>query len=328
MPHSAGKEISQWVEQARQGSSEAFEIIVGQLSKPLKGYLLTQIRGNEQACEELVQDTWIAVWQELERPADKGGYDPAKGGFYTYVIHRFAKYKALQWIDDRGRRPISLEPETDDTRSGLTRADPDAQPADDLLVAEEEALVRLKAYSEMFRLVFLCGGYPNQQLAFGFSKHILGKQSERAIEGAPEKVADEYGGVTLSLLLEAYWQRYQSESRIVQPEIESLLKESLSPLRKRLPVTVAKLMEKDKASLDQHRPLADRVVAKTCLKDYYQRRKGGHTAAIPDWCYKVEGRVRRVLELGPKACSRCKLRHLQPCVDRAGEDRAFAHQSA
>ena len=111
-------------------------------------------------------------------------------------------------------------------------------------------------------------------------------------------------------------------------ELESRLEESLSPLRKRLPVKVEKLMEKDKASLDQHQPMAGRVVGKTCLKDYYQRRKGGHTAAIPDWCYKVEDRVRRVLDLGPKACSRCKLRHLSPCADPTGADRALANHGA
>ena len=74
--------------------------------------------------------------------------------------------------------------------------------------------------------------------------------------------------------------------------------------------------------------MAGRIVGKTCLKDYYQRRKGGHTAAIPDWCYKVRERVKKVFDTGSKACNRCKLRHLPPCADCAAEDRFFAHQGA
>ncbi|MBU0753712.1 MAG: hypothetical protein KJ645_01140, partial [Planctomycetes bacterium] len=69
----------------------------------------------------------------------------------------------------------------------------------------------------------------------------------------------------------------------------------------------------DSASRKQFQKMLAHRVADTALQDYYAQRRGGYTSAIPDWCYKVEERVRKVLHEGSKACSRCKLRDLPPC---------------
>ena len=114
------------------------------------------------------------------------------------------------------------------------------------------------------------------------------------------------------------------------------LKDHLSPLLLRLPLKVGKLMEMDKASREHFGKLGRHLSGDTCLADYYAERKGGFTAAIPDWSYKVEKRVRQVLGVSDErpmdeslekaagmqgqenkttaACARCKLRHLPPCI--------------
>jgi len=314
------------VEEARRGNRRAFDEIVRELEKPLKGYILGEIRGDDAAADEIAQDTWVAVWEQMHKSPEEGGYDPGKGAFYTFVINRVAKFKIRQWWSEAGSARF---------RAGEAREVPEPADArqlrpDELLIQQEDLRRRHAAFCELFRLTFLCGGYPHQQLAFGFSRHIYGKESDRGIEGAPARVVQDHGAVPLEALVEAYWDDYRKESQIRDSEGLGQLRECLDPVRARLPLRVGELVRLDPASSRELVGVGDRAVGRTQLQDYYSGRAAGAAAAISDWCYQVADRVREVLALTRGTCGRCRLRHVPPCqsatagrsAGTGGEDRA------
>jgi hypothetical protein len=114
------------------------------------------------------------------------------------------------------------------------------------------------------------------------------------------------------------------------------LRSFMMPVEARLRLTVGRLFG-SQASIPPSLKAAARV-GDTCLRNYYTAR--GYQAAIPDWCYKVEARVRSVLGIvqGGRTdehveevltrvegdavsllgCGRCKLRDVPPC---GGDDK-------
>jgi hypothetical protein len=239
---------------------------------PLEGYLLGKIRGDRKAAEDLAQEIWTDVWQDLPRPAAEGGYDPGKGKFYTFVINRFARFKVLQWRESRSRsKTIPLPRGADESHDSPLLPDDSTPPPDRAVEQREELHRKHLAFSELFRLVLLCGGYPHQQLAFGFSKHVLGQRSDRAMEGSPERVDREYGDLPLSRLLEAYWKRYREASCIDDEELIRSLSECLVPVGGRLSLSVEALFQNDHASRKQYGKLLGMQAGGTSLRNYYVR---------------------------------------------------------
>jgi hypothetical protein len=115
----------------------------------------------------------------------------------------------------------------------------------------------------------------------------------------------------LGAVKEAFLRDYASISLLPRERVETFL----SPLDDRLPLHLKELFRNDPGSARQlgDTALLEKQAANTCLKNYYSRR--GASPCISDWCYKVEKRVRDVLQVknGGDVCARCKLRHLPPC---------------
>lgn len=316
------EQVSRLAECARQGDREAFEDLVKRYHGPFKGYILTRTSGDESLAEDALQQVWLDIWRELRKTAEEGGFDADKASFYTYVINRFVKFKVRQIREESTK--MSREGSPVQREDPKMQIDPlggrEASPPEQRLSMTEDLEEQLRVYCELFRILFLCGGYPHQQMAFGFSKHLYGKTNDSTLEGKPERVARENGGLPLETLLREYWELYRAQSSIDDEQILRDLRRSLEPVRDRMAVKVRELTARDKASQKQLEDLLEKTVAATCLHDYYATRRGGFSTAIPGWCFRVEERVRTVLNTGSKACGRCKLRDLRPCSkNRSGK---------
>jgi hypothetical protein len=282
---------------------ESFEKSYEKYHKPLVGYILARISGELSDAEDLAQNVWIEALENINKTPDEGGFDPArKVSFYTYLINRYAKFFVLRYNTASFKKPFYNAP-----------------------ARTNESFFRKSAYSELFRLTFLCGGYPHQQLVFGYSKHIYGKPSERGIEGASAKVVKQKGDLQLNKLLESYWVEYKSLSSLGTDELE-ILSKHIDPVRLRCALTAKELFRRNKKLYDHLEPVWNQSVGSTSIKDYYSSR--GAAASISDWCYRVEERIRTVLGVGSseemvenerkvvikqKTCNRCKLRDAPPC---------------
>jgi hypothetical protein len=267
--------------------------------------------GRQSDAEDIAQEVWLDVSQKNRPSQSEGAYDPDKGAVYTYLVG-FARNKIKQW---RANNPVPVE-----------------QVFGQFNGPQQLQMVS-SAYSKLFSILFICGGYPHEQLSFAFSKHIYGQPSSRAIEGSSEKLDSDHGDTLLNKLLDEYWQGYSSVSQLEEDELEQLLS-YLKPVRTRMELKVKELMSLAPAALKCYENLQDKKVAKTRLRDYYANLRRPFGDVISDWCYGVEDKIRRKLGIpkgtpsddtleratgdgtADKECQRCKLRTVGPCSDR------------
>lgn len=312
------------IQQARRGDRDAFARLVDIYTRPLVGYISVDISGDRKDAEKLAQSVWFKVLEDIQRSPEDGGYDPEKGRFYTYITNRFAKYEALKW-----RHQEQIQEEID------IQADPEQRP-DVILLVKEKRYLEALVYSKLLRLIFLCAGYPHQQLAFGYSRLIYGNKSKgtRMIEGDSRTVDDEHGDKPLKDVADSFWKDYQSQLAIGSAEPDQF-QESLTPLYTRLNLKLATLFELSPPLMNQLSHMRSQYAGSTSLRDYYTDKRG-FQEAIPDWCNKVKNRIRAILDLKSTAesgedvyelatslheippesstCSRCKLRRVPPCA--------------
>ncbi|HAB15011.1 MAG TPA: hypothetical protein DCE44_01035, partial [Verrucomicrobiales bacterium] len=73
----------------------------------------------------------------------------------------------------------------------------------------------------------------------------------------------------------------------------------VASLRQRLNLTVRDLLEYHPRDLERYRHLLDRLVGETSLDDYWAVYEGGFVKAVPDWCNRMQARIRALLGVGP-----------------------------
>ena len=338
---SIDEEIS-LVEEARTRNRQAFERLVQIFQKPLIGFILVRSMADRATAEDIAQEVWCKAWEQIHRTPGENGYDPAKGRFYTFLINYLAIPKVRDWKRNRSKsRERTGIFGTDDGQVLSEPAAPALSSQPDVsLEVEEQLRLTNSAFLELLRLIFLCGGYPHQQFAFAYSKLIYGQPSRRSIEGASEKVHQEHGTTPFKALITAFWDAYKSVSQL-DVETLQIVDCHLEPVRLRLPLEVGEILNFDNASKTRFEKLLSEKAGKTCLNNYYADHKSGFTAAIPDWCYKVEKRIRAILgcekdtssdevlgtimmqqknaAVQPQSCNRCKIKHLPPCSADRGE---------
>jgi DNA-directed RNA polymerase specialized sigma24 family protein len=294
---------------AREGDRAAADRLVRTWQAPLLGWVRSRVGPARADADDIVQQVWLDVFANLGASGEEGGYDPRRSGFLTWLLGRFVRYRVLQWSSERaaGRRTGGLDGAGEPADRGPS-GPVEAAAARDLLAR------RARSYSESFRLLFLCGGYPHQQLAFAFSKLLHGRPSPRAVEGSADVVHQHYGPVPLGPLLDRFWSDYRQELTEADAGTLAGLLAGLEPVRDRLALPVEEVLCGDRASLlccaAESR---SRACGEVRLMDFYAGHARGHTGAIPDWCFKVERRTRALLGGSADPCLRCKLRRLPPC---------------
>ena len=332
---------------AQAGDPEAFNQLVSSFERALKGFILGRIPElMKDDVDDIAQEVWLAVLTRLRLAGGTDAYDPAKGAFYTWLTTCRAKYIVKQWVTRVLRRTSRESPASPDENveertqepAGLEEGHPDA-----IARFEEQLRLRLAVFNEVLRLAFLCGGYPHQQLAFGYSKLLYG----RTVQGDSRKVDAQHGHVPLAPLCEDFWRDYCAAVSL-DAEASRRLSDYLAPVRTRAAMFVEDLFKFSPVLLAQLRAFHGRVAGTLSFRDHYTQR--GFTTAIPDWCDKVARRVRAVLglesdaaleetveelavrgtegPLTPRGCQRCKLRDASPCRERlAAEFRPALTQS-
>ena len=116
------------LERARSGDSGAFRLLVERHSRSVFR-LAYRMTGNEQDAEDVVQDTFLRAWKQIDR------YE-ARSSFSTW-LYRIAANCSLDLIRVRKRRDERQEQTTDDHQGTFaTLAAPD--PAPDRLVYGSE----------------------------------------------------------------------------------------------------------------------------------------------------------------------------------------------
>ena len=324
-------------EEVRSGNHRAFERLFGDCRLRLRGYILSWPGMDEAKAAEVEQDVSTKAWAKLAVPVRSGGFDSTRASFLTWVKRYIARPAVLRALSPAGSgvpgKLVRIGAE--EAALGSELPDGRARPPHELLIASADDRIRSGAYDWLFLCTFRCGGYPHQQLAFAFSKLVYGSSSHRAIEGSPERVDRMHGDTRLAALLEEFWLAYKRESHVFDAEILCRWKGYLKPVRRRLAMTVGDLMRYYPATARQGlAPIRGARVGETCLSDYCASDQARRSAAISDWCDKVEKRVRRVLRIDPgvpgdelpdllgrRACrerfepdcgTRCKLRHACP----------------
>lgn len=289
-----------------------FEELVKKFHRPMVTYCRTRAHDLSSA-EEMVQQTWYRVWRDESEGRGKG-FDPTQGSFFTYVVNRYMKFgppRARQF---------------DSTNIAQLPAVNEKSPAD-ALVLRENAERRLAAFRELFRLLFLCGGYPHEQLAFAWSKHIYAN-SAGAGRGAPKRFDSEQVAKPLTQMTDDYWEAYQSRASLGRAEIATLCG-FLDPMKNRLRLSVDHLFATRSNVLRALDELAQKPVGSLCMHTFVTTNMD-LAESISDWCAKVREKVIACLgmdetdEIGslaadphtgpPSGCSRrrCKLSHSCP----------------
>jgi hypothetical protein len=332
---------------ASNGDRAAFASLYSAFNGAVIGSILRKLTwiGRDEA-KEIAQKVWIETWEKIRMPSESGGFDNSKGRFFTWLYSYIIKFAILDHGAARSTEiPLSHLSRSED-EEGEDRmscmADPDTENSPDIVLEKKEELRKQAeklrriylAYGELLRWLFLCGGYPHQQLAYAFSKLIFGHESNRGIEGSPQRLRTEYAEIPLVSLQRVFWESYSKESRI-PGDILNTCKCHMHPLDKRLTLSVKELTRLDHASNNQFAPFLNSMVAETFFKQYWENHRSGFISAVPDWCYKVKQRllclfglektaeekdlirslVTEEKAIGNKHCNRCKLRHVAPCAE-------------
>jgi RNA polymerase sigma factor (sigma-70 family) len=319
-------EESDLIFRAVNGDGEAYERVVKENNESLLGF----IRGFGQSfsdAEDIAQEVWVKAWRHID------SYDPQRGKFRTW-IYGIARHEVNDRWAKKSKEQIRFLNEAEGCDILAAQEAKENTPLS--LLLKEEMLYQMHlVYCEFFHWLFYCGGYPHEQLAYGFAKLIYGKKSERTIEGNPDKVDANFGSQELGRVAELFLQAYKTASGITASWGPSCTRKDLEPLYKRIRYKVKELRQPLPTSLET---IQDVIVAQTHLKDYYVTVKNRRTHPITDWCYRVERQLRRVIarlknvdtdnhpeqtaqasfiNANMKICPRCKLRHLEPCLSGA-----------
>jgi RNA polymerase sigma-70 factor (ECF subfamily) len=94
--------IAELARRAQAGDREAFEQLLRRFEPGLKRVLLRRSGGQAEVCDELAQQTWIAVWEALREQR----YDPQKSAISTF-IYAVAHKLWLQHLRSTSAAPLS-----------------------------------------------------------------------------------------------------------------------------------------------------------------------------------------------------------------------------
>ena len=323
-PEDSHTEDVRLMDLARNGDSEALDRIARKYQRPLAGFFRNRGVFEPSVVDELVQDTWIKFLHSMHRSVNEGGWDPNKGRLYSWLIGYIAiniLRQSRRIVVTEGSRLRSLDEDKESGCADSYAVSSELDPAE-YLSQDEEARLRRRAAVQLFRVTALCGGYPHQYLAYGLSKLVYGIKTRRGIQGSSARTANEHGPLLLDAIQQDFWNGFADCSDLDADTLQSLHSAHELPIRYRLPLRLRDLLQRDAHSRAIFGHILDRRVGETTLESYYTAGEGGFTTAIPDWCNRVEKRVRSLigLELPPQpnsgeqeflpqvaGCRRCKM---------------------
>ena len=302
------------IERFLKGDPSAYDRLIAILEPMLKNYLRSQIRSRPEIdLEDVLQDVRIYLFQRLDR------YNP------EYALGAFARGLAKNVVKRHVYKKSDLV---------LGSSDPDADDPQfvDLSPSELQELPRnfqdvlgegrfeapggppppSREFLELFEAFLRYGGYPHQQVAFGFSVLVWGKakHGKRAGEGAligskvpvtgdPDRVVSEVAGTELQDSSEGMLGELQADLSLEEAYVHRVRQ----PLDDRLTLTGAELFARDRTSLNNFKKLHNSVIAQTLLQEYFGK---DPRKSVADWTHGVKERVKKAI-LDPAARKRIPL---------------------
>jgi RNA polymerase sigma-70 factor, ECF subfamily len=124
------------VERARSGDSDAFRLLVEQHSRAIFR-LAFRMTGNEQDAEDVVQETFLRAYKQLDR------YE-ARSSFSTW-LYRIASNYSLDLMRMRKRHESRREHGTDEDQRDILQSIPLDTPGPDRLMYGEEVKEKVNA---------------------------------------------------------------------------------------------------------------------------------------------------------------------------------------
>jgi hypothetical protein len=296
-PTQASPAEAELVRKVLAGDSRAFDRLWAGVERDLAGLLRGALRSAPHVeVDEVLQEVRIYLFRRLEK------YDTA----YTFLT--FAKGLARSVVKRflYGRRDLvgSLDDEGDDAES----TELSALEMKDLPLAFRRAMGEgrftdpgaegpSRVFLELLETFLRWGGYPHQQVTFGYSILVWGKDQRKGdavavkvpITGDPERVVREVGPQVLAPASGGMMEDLAVSGRL-DPEYLARVRQ---PLDGRLAMTGRELFARDPASAERWRMVAERRVGSAKLQEYF-----GEDArrSVSDWTHSVKNRIRKVFE--------------------------------
>lgn len=275
----------------------------------LRARVRRAIRGRpEFDPEDIVQECLIRGYQALSLFDERYSFAQYLFGIARYAILRRVGSRqreiAVAWQDSGGASapgstPLPRDSEIPEAFAAVAGA-ARFPPPDARVTARNRFRVLLGAF-------LTHGGYPHQQIAFGFSVVVFGKAKERRATGRgsnekprfrPDKV--EVTGDPDRVVRELTDVPLDRSGKDLKAEIEGMdaflprdLDDQFRPLFHRLGLPGRSLFAKDPVSRARFRRLDDTRIGETRLADYYG---SDPRRSVADWSKAVKSRVRRFLQ--------------------------------
>lgn len=303
------------VAQALAGRPGAFDRLLEGIEPELKDFLRGRLRSAPHvSLEEVLQEVRLYLFQRLDRYNPEYPLGVFARGLAQNVVKRFVYGKsdlAPAGTDEDGEdrdttdlSPLELDrlPLTFRQAVGEGRfTSPDGPPPPS------------RVFLELFEVFVRYGGYPHQQVAFGYSILLWGKEKRRPgkggaaalaggkvpVTGDPDRVVREVGPRGLEPAAGDLFADLGEDCHLDGAYLERVR----LPLDGRLRLTGAELFVRDPASGERYRELAERVIGETRLHEYFG---GDPRRSVSDWTHAVKNRVKKVF-LDPAAGERVPL---------------------
>lgn len=304
---------------AAAGDSRAFDDLMRDLEPDLRRLLRSVLRtAPDLEVDDVLQEVRVYLFQRLHR------YDPA------YPVGAFARGLARNVAKRflRGRK--DLLPAGGDDESERDSTDLSPMELGKLPITFRRAMGEgrfdapgvergpSRTFLEMLEVFLRWGGYPHQQVTFGFGILLWGRAKRRTgaggrapagdgaprvekvpVTGDPDRVVKEVGPQELRPAAGSLIEELGETCRLD----DAWLDRARRPLDERLEMTGGELFSRDPASAERYRELIEREIGGTRLGEYFgpdPRR------SVSDWTHGVKARVKKAF-LDPESRSRFPL---------------------
>jgi hypothetical protein len=306
------------VQQFLKGDPKAYDRLLGILEPMLTSYLRGQLRSRpEVSVDDVLQDVRIYLFQRLDR------YNP------EYPLGVFARGLAKNVVKRHlfKKSDLVMGPSDPDSESDVQACELSPQEMQKLPKTFRDVIgdgrfedpdgppPPSREFLELFEAFLRYGGYPHQQVSFGYSILIWGKRKHQVrvtdgafgglsaskvpVTGDPDRVVSEIGPEQLWDSSGGMLDELEADLRLD----EGYLKRVREPLDHRLELIGKELFAKDRTSQRNFTKLSSTVTGQTLLQEYFGK---DPRKSVADWTHGVKERVKKAV-LDPASRKRIPL---------------------
>lgn len=306
---------------ARDGDGTAYGRLVTPLLPALHDFIRHELRSRpDLEPDDALQTALVTGWKALERYLEQYSFRSYIFGIARQTAFRFTHdipvEVTIDWGEEGGRPvgepPPSTYEEIDDRLAPIVGTKRFRRP--------DAGVEPLGVFREMLEAMLWYGGYPHQQVAFGYSIVLWGKRKEERrargasaarlrgleeevldrasekvpITGDPDRVVRELSDAALRESTAEFRSELEGRDYLREDALDTVFE----PLDYRLGLKGQALFARDQTSAEAFRHLRDSLIARTVLKEYFGK---DPRKSIADWTNTVKRRTREAFlgELDP-----------------------------